>query len=290
MIKLSVITINYNNKDGLRKTLESVALQTYQDFEYIVIDGGSTDGSIDVIKEYDKYIDFWASEPDNGIYHAMNKGTQHAHGEYCNYLNSGDYYYDNTVVQRFINCNHDSDVIVGKTAYVGNAGKVELGRSLTDEITFLTFYKRGINHQAAFIKTKYLQLFPYDEKYKIRSDWKFFIQSLLIENCSFSTIDNVIVYFDTGGISSTKFNESLQEREMILKEFNFPPRIRADYDMFSMFDLPLFELVKKLNKYNRFCKFICHLDMFIIKLYTFFQSLHSIIKRLLFCIVKKTIF
>ena len=90
MMKLSVITINYNNKEGLKKTIESVVSQIYQDFEYIVVDGGSTDGSIDIIREYDKHIDFWISEPDRGIYNAMNKGIKFSHGEFCLFLNSGD--------------------------------------------------------------------------------------------------------------------------------------------------------------------------------------------------------
>ena len=86
-MKLSVITINFNNRDGLRKTIESVVNQTYKDFEYIVIDGGSTDGSVDVIKEYTDRIDYWVSEPDKGIYNAMNKGIDVAQGEYCLFLN-----------------------------------------------------------------------------------------------------------------------------------------------------------------------------------------------------------
>ena len=87
-MKLSIITINYNNCDGLRKTIESVIAQTTRDFEYIVIDGGSTDGSVDVIKEYADYIDYWVSEPDKGIYNAMNKGTRAAHGDFLLFLNS----------------------------------------------------------------------------------------------------------------------------------------------------------------------------------------------------------
>lgn len=80
--KFSIITINYNNKEGLRKTIESVVGQSFRDFEYIIIDGGSTDGSIEVIKEYAGKVDYWVSEPDKGIYHAMNKGVLQAHGEY----------------------------------------------------------------------------------------------------------------------------------------------------------------------------------------------------------------
>ena len=81
-MKLSVITINYNNRDGLKKTIESVVNQTYKDFEYIIIDGGSTDGSVEVLKEYSDKIDYWVSEPDKGIYNAMNKGIDIAKGEY----------------------------------------------------------------------------------------------------------------------------------------------------------------------------------------------------------------
>ena len=91
----SVITINYNNCNGLRHTIESVVNQTFRNFEYIVVDGGSTDGSVEVIKEYETNINYWISEHDGGIYNAMNKGIAQAHGEYCIFMNSGDlFYYD----------------------------------------------------------------------------------------------------------------------------------------------------------------------------------------------------
>ena len=97
-MKFSVITINYNHKEGLIHTIKSVLCQTCTDFEYIIIDGGSTDGSAEVIKEYDKAIAYWVSEKDNGVYHAMNKGVAQAHGDYLIFMNSGD-------------CFHSSDVL-----------------------------------------------------------------------------------------------------------------------------------------------------------------------------------
>ena len=97
-MKYSIITVNYNNKEGLRRTIESVIHQTYRDFEYIVIDGGSTDDSAEVLKEYDKDIDYWVSEPDGGIYQGMNKGIRKAQGEYLNFMNSGDCFYDNDIL------------------------------------------------------------------------------------------------------------------------------------------------------------------------------------------------
>ena len=88
-MKYSIITVNYNNKEGLRNTIESVIHQTYRDFEFIVIDGGSTDGSAEVLKEYDSQITYWVSEKDKGIYNAMNKGIAKATGDYLNFMNSG---------------------------------------------------------------------------------------------------------------------------------------------------------------------------------------------------------
>ena len=97
-MKFSIITVNYNNKEGLRKTIESVIHQTFRDFEFIVIDGGSTDGSDDVLKEYDAQIDYWVSEPDGGIYQGMNKGIKKATGEYLNFMNSGDCFYASNIL------------------------------------------------------------------------------------------------------------------------------------------------------------------------------------------------
>jgi len=98
-MKLSIITINYNDKEGLRKTIESVLSQTWTDYEYLIIDGGSADGSLDVIREYEDKITYWISEKDNGIYNAMNKGIVKSKGAYLQFLNSGDYLVDNKVFE-----------------------------------------------------------------------------------------------------------------------------------------------------------------------------------------------
>ena len=100
-MKLSIITINYNNQEGLKKTIESVVSQTMRDFEWIVIDGGSTDGGKEIIEQNKQCLDYWCSEPDKGIYHAMNKGIRASHGDYLMFLNSGDSLYDNKVIERF---------------------------------------------------------------------------------------------------------------------------------------------------------------------------------------------
>ena len=111
MPKLSIITINLNNAQGLEKTIKSVVSQTYSDYEYIIIDGASTDGSVDVIQEYRNKITYWVSEPDTGIYNAMNKGILKATGEYCQFLNSGDILVDNNVTERMLSDMPDCSIL-----------------------------------------------------------------------------------------------------------------------------------------------------------------------------------
>ena len=101
-MKLSIITVNLNNAVGLKKTICSVINQTFLDIEYIIIDGGSLDGSLEIIKEYEKKITYWVSEPDSGIYNAMNKGIMHANGEYLQFLNSGDWLVNDSIIEKFL--------------------------------------------------------------------------------------------------------------------------------------------------------------------------------------------
>ena len=115
-MKYSIITVNFNNKEGLRKTIESVIHQSFCDFEYIVIDGGSTDGSMDIIKEYESHINYWVSEPDKGIYNAMNKGILKAQGDYINFMNSGDCLYDNNVLNNTLPY-LTADIVYGRLFY-----------------------------------------------------------------------------------------------------------------------------------------------------------------------------
>ena len=158
MKKLSVITINYNNRDGLRKTIESVVNQTCKDFEYIIIDGISTDGSVDVINEYADRIDYWVSEPDKGCYHAMNKGVKVASGEYVIFMNSGDYFYTNEVIADFVASNPTEDVLCGDMF-------LSLGcvNEVPEKLTFRYFFEGNLPHQACFIKSSVQKQHPNNE-------------------------------------------------------------------------------------------------------------------------------
>jgi glycosyltransferase involved in cell wall biosynthesis len=214
-MKLSIITINYNNASGLRQTIKSVVSQKCQEFEYVVIDGGSTDGSVEIIKEYARYIDYWVSEPDNGIYHAMNKGTRAAHGDYCQYLNSGDWLFDENVVASIISHLDDSVDILGGFLWPVMPDKTINKRhsALPKYISFQTFVTGIILHPATFIKRTLLLIRPYNENFKIVSDWIFFIESYLYENAIYKQINVDVVYFDMTGISSNPQNSSLLAKE-----------------------------------------------------------------------------
>lgn len=209
-LKLSIVTINYNNHDGLLKTVESVIKQSYKNFEYIVIDGGSNDGSINILNEYNNKINYWVSEQDKGIYNAMNKGILVANGEYLLFLNSGDYLVSETTIENFLNDINDYDIIYGRRNTVYNDGRIESFEThskLTLEL-FLGGY--SIPHQATLIKRQlFLTHGLYDENLKLVSDWKFFIMALFKHNCTYLFKDVYVVNFDGHGISSSESNYKL---------------------------------------------------------------------------------
>lgn len=262
-MKYSIITINYNNRDGLEKTIQSVINQTCQDFEYIIIDGGSTDGSVDVIKKYVDRIDYWVSEPDKGIYNAMNKGILQAHGEYLNFMNSGDFFYDNDVLNNIYRV-LDSDIVIGK--YHKSNELVAWG-FLYNDVSLFDLYFGTFCHQATFIKSVLFKNSLYDESYKIVSDWKFYIEKLIFGNATFKNTDIVVVKYDTTGFSSQNTKLLNDERTEILEQL-FPKRICSDYERFHDVGYCL-PLLSQLSGSYRFEKIVC----FILTILIRFKSL-----------------
>jgi glycosyltransferase involved in cell wall biosynthesis len=229
-MRFSVITINYNNKEGLEHTIESVLSQTNKDYEYIIIDGGSTDGSMDVIKTYQDHITYWLSEKDQGVYHAMNKGVAHAHGDYLIFMNSGDRFYSPDVLSSLYE--YQEDIICGKVLKGDSSRPSGHHKQI---ISLVDLMRASLPHQAMFIKRELLLKHPYDEKYKILSDWKFSIETIIFDNCSFRNIDIIVANYDTTGISTNSNGLLPKERELILKEL-FPPRITIDYERLTPVD------------------------------------------------------
>lgn len=251
--KLSIITINYNNVEGLINTIESVVNQINNDFEYIIIDGGSTDNSLDVIKEYASHLDYWVSEEDNGIYHAMNKGVSIAHGEYCLFMNSGDMFYDNNVIgQVFKSGKLYADIVTGPSYSEVDKEKIWWFPPIT--IYFSTLYVGTLNHQSSFIRTSLLKEFPYDESLKIVSDWKFFLESLIIANATYKAIEIPISRQDSRGASSD-MNILLSERNNVLLDL-FPERVLMDYNrVYIKLIFRLQGIFSRFLNYNRFINY-----------------------------------
>jgi len=233
MIKLSIITINYNDASGLQKTLESVACQTYADFEQIIIDGGSSDGSKEIIYQFadlpilkDKFK--WVSEKDNGVYNAQNKGIEKAKGEYCLFLNAGDYFVNNRVLEDVFSYELTSDVIYGNLIVM--LGEKVVGKSKGKaHTTFLDIYSSNIKHQASFIKRELFNKYGlYDESLKIVADWAFFFKTIGFNEVSLQYVDIDIACFDNNGISNNNSELCKVERQKVLDQY-MPALMQEDY-------------------------------------------------------------
>lgn len=234
MPQLSIITINYNDAPGLRKTIESVISQTSNDFEYIVIDGGSTDGSTKVIKEYQDHITYWVSEADKGIYNAMNKGINAAKGEYCQFLNSGDILVGPDVVEMMLNDMPECSILIGNMFKVMPNGKVLCDKGLENKTPGLyTFYRGTLNHSPAYIKRELFEKYgSYDENFHIVADWKWYLIAVGLNNEKVCYRDINVNRFDMGGISNTNRELEKEERRRVLEKY-LPVGVLNDYDKFG---------------------------------------------------------
>jgi glycosyltransferase involved in cell wall biosynthesis len=228
--KLSIITINFNNKAGLIKTTQSVFEQTFTDYEYLLIDGGSTDGSKEYIELHKGKFSYAVSEPDKGIYNAMNKGILQAKGEYLQFLNSGDWLADSSVLEKVFDKLPDCDMVYGNMLKVIPGGKTVNDKGPPGgNISFQTFYTWNINHSPSFIKAVLFTKYGlYDEQLKIASDWKFFLIAFGL-NSSYILYKNIeVAYFDMTGISNVQKDLLRAEKKKVLEEL-VPYPILTDY-------------------------------------------------------------
>ena len=272
-MKLSIITINLNNKDGLRKTIESVVSQTFSDYEYIVIDGASTDGSVEVIKEYEDKITYWVSEPDKGIYNAMNKGILQAKGEYLVFMNSGDCFIKDILLQIF-QFHFTEDILYGNIiqSYADRIlRRVQYPNE--KEISLFYFYQTTLCHQASFIKKKLLATKMYSEEYKIVSDWAFFLEKIIFQGCSIKHLNMDVANVEAYGLSYNIDEIQLKERREIFDQ-KIPYHMRKDYDLLYQYhSSPLSKLVLRLRKTSGFEKIVYKILSVLIKLYSLFRKI-----------------
>ena len=231
-IKLSIITINLNNAAGLEKTIGSVRSQSFRNLEHIVIDGGSKDGSLEIIKRASDQIAYWISESDRGVYHAMNKGIRAAKGEYCYFLNSGDYLHDAQALA-LLGTDSISADIVNFDALVDD-GREQIKVSAAKTISFRQFYTGSLLHQATLIKKDlFTRLGPYNENLKMLSDWEFFVKALFLHHCTYQAVPQLLAVFEANGYSSKpeNYESGLLERKQLLEQ-HFS-RFLPDYRLLS---------------------------------------------------------
>ena len=261
-MKLSIITINRNNAAGLEKTMQSVASQTCKEFEYVVVDGASTDDSVDVIKRFAPQFGDrlkWISEPDKGIYNGMNKGLRMATGDYLQILNSGDILAESHVTESMIaalECQEPEIGIMygnmirdyGNGKLIRDKRKVDTYKHKAEcvEWTMYDFIKGTVNHDPTYIhRSLYEKYRLYDENLKIVSDWKWFVNVVVFggEKLYYVPID--VTIFDTTGISETNLDAREKERRVELEKI-LPAAILKDYDNYYF----LIEQYKRLKKHH----------------------------------------
>ena len=257
-MKLSIITINWNNAEGLERTLKSVLVQTTREFEHIIVDGASTDGSVDVIKEYVKQVNGdcvdntstiqaqykvkWVSEKDKGIYEAMNKGIRMAKGEYLLFLNSGDALENAEVVENFYKADIKTDIATGIEKETN--GHLIYPKK-EEELSYSFFYDDTLMHQSTFIRRDAFERFGmYNEGNRIVSDWEWFFNAIMKRDASYEPLDFVVALFDGEGISNSKrvLQSHNEEREGVRQRIM--PRVRRDYS-----ELKRLERVEKEYEY-----------------------------------------
>lgn len=217
----SLITINLNNKIGLEKTINSVLNQSYTNYEYIIIDGGSTDGSEEIIKTNSSKFTYSVSEKDNGVYHAMNKGIAKASGNYVLFLNSGDTLNNEHTLREIIAQDLTTDIVYGNMIYVH--GLEENLMIPPAQLEFKYLLNQYLPHPATFIKKETLiKLGGFDEELKIVSDWKFFLQAICKHQVTYQYFNVTVSKFQHGGLSSqpSAYQLSLQEKKKVLTENN----------------------------------------------------------------------
>ena len=279
-MKLSIVTINYNNVEGLKRTLTSVAKQTYRDIEHVIIDGGSTDGSVDAIQDYAsivkseelrgksvnhstdpffKHTIKWVSEKDDGIYNAMNKGIRKATGAYIQILNSGDILAAPDVTERMMNALytiHDTpytenipDILYGNMIKKDFASDKIIEKSGEIEYSLRNFFVATLNHDCCYFRRDLFDTYGlYDENLKIVSDWKWFLQTIGLGEVKPVYADIDVTIFDASGISESNLKLRNKERKQVLEEL-LPPAVLADYTKYA-FPMEQYNRLRKHHLYG----------------------------------------
>jgi glycosyltransferase involved in cell wall biosynthesis len=267
-MKLSIITINRNNAFGLEKTLQSVVSQTCKEFEYIIVDGASTDESVPVIRKYASGFAplKWVSEPDKGIYNAMNKGIRMASGDYIQILNSGDCLAREDVTERMLSALGEASapsILYGNMVKCFPDGYKMVDKCFAgQEITMLGMYTSTLNHDPAYIRRDLFDKYGYyDESLKIVSDWKWYLQAIILGGEKPKYVDMDVTLYDMTGISETNKELDQTERKQVLEQL-FPEAVLKDYERYAF---PI-EQINRLQRHPWSYKMMSFLERCLFKL------------------------
>lgn len=207
-MNVTIITVCRNHAKELERTIRSVESQTWQEKEYLVIDGASTDETIAVIKAHEAAITYWISEPDQGIYDAMNNGVRMAHGEWVIFMNAGDTFAGEDTLQRVFGSPQDADVIYGDVIKGEIVKKAEAPRNA---------HRMFYCHQSAFVKTSCLREFPFDINHRMSADFKQ-VKQLYLSGKKFHQLDFPVANFDTQGVSNRNRSAGLYDNILVIRE------------------------------------------------------------------------
>jgi len=229
---ISVITVCLNNAVELEKTINSVLLQSYKHIDFVIIDGGSIDGSIDILKKYESKINFWISEKDSGIYDAMNKGILNSNGDFINFLNAGDYYFNNgalKIVAEEINKNNEVELIYGLSENFSTSERLNYlsGFEIDENVLWKGM---PVCHQSMFFNKKIFQeIGLYNLTYRNMADYEFLLRYFKSsKNKNMIFVQKPLSRFNLHGLSDSNYLGNLKEIEFISKKyyvFNFPKNI-----------------------------------------------------------------
>ena len=265
---LSIITINRNNAAGLEKTMQSVAAQNIKEFEYIVIDGASTDNSVEVIKRRESEFAhlIWVSEPDKGIYNAMNKGLHRASGDYIQILNSGDVLAEDNVIERMVSALKEKnypEILYGNMLKAFNDGRVIRDRGFAgSDPTMIGFIHGTLNHDPVYILRSLFDRFGYyREDLPITADWRWYVEAIPFGGIVPVYVDIDVTVFDMTGISETQVERRELERDEELKKI-LPVGVYKDYMMYSF---PM-EQYRRIKRYTVVYKLFYFVERVIFKM------------------------
>lgn len=249
-IIVTVVTVCRNAEKTIKKTIESVLAQTYEDFEYIVIDGASEDKTYEIVCGFDekfkkRNICFThISEPDNGIYDAMNKAADMAKGVWINYMNADDMFHSETILKDVFNNVDNSDVIYGDTLRIKDSiGVIQKSRSPESIYKVIPFC-----HQSAFVKTKIMKTQKFDVKFKIAADYKFFL-NVYIAGGRFQHINKVISDYSLEGLSSNEMyktyieNVEIKHELRILDKYSLKQKLKNIYFKIVFADISIHPII-----------------------------------------------